>query len=87
MVLSKTLPSEAAVVLEKGVRKMTPKIMTWGQYTSAALNYIHQTLASMAGWEVPEAYQPDYTKCAGALIHYAATGACSCRDGWAINMD
>lgn len=42
MVITKTLPSEAANVLEKGVRKVTPRIMTWGQYGEAALNYIQQ---------------------------------------------
>jgi hypothetical protein len=42
MVITKTLPSEAAAVLEKGVRKMTPRIMTWGQYGEAALNYLQQ---------------------------------------------
>jgi hypothetical protein len=42
MVITKTLPSEAANVLEKGVRKITPSIMTWGQYAEAAVNYIQQ---------------------------------------------
>jgi hypothetical protein len=45
MVITKTLPSEAANVLEKGVRKITPSIMTWGQYAEAAVNYIQQVIA------------------------------------------
>ena len=46
MVITKTLPSEAANVLEKGVRKITPSIMTWGQYAEAACNYIQQASAA-----------------------------------------
>lgn len=42
MVITKTLPSEAAKVLDKGVRKMTPRIMTWFQYAEAALHYMQQ---------------------------------------------
>jgi hypothetical protein len=42
MVITKTLPSEAAKVLDKGVRKMTPRIMTWYQYGEAALHYMQQ---------------------------------------------
>ena len=67
MVITKTLPREAANVLEKGVRKITPRIMTWGQYAEAAVNYVHQGLASVTGWKAPGPYQPDYTRCAGAL--------------------
>lgn len=39
---TQTLPSEAAKVLDKGVRKMTPRIMTWYQYGEAALHYMQQ---------------------------------------------
>ena len=42
MVITKTLPSEAAKVLDKGVRKMTPGIMTWYQYGEAVLHYMQQ---------------------------------------------
>jgi hypothetical protein len=42
MVITKTLPSEAAAVLDKGVRKMTPRIMTWAQYAEAAMHYMQQ---------------------------------------------
>jgi hypothetical protein len=40
-------------VLDKGVRKMTPSIMTWFQYGEAALHYLQQVrigpLAAQAG--------------------------------------
>jgi hypothetical protein len=42
MVITKTLPSEAAKVLDKGVRKMTPRIMTWYQYGEAVLHYMQE---------------------------------------------
>ena len=68
MVITKTLPSEAANVLEKGVRKMTPKIMTWGQYVEAAANYIQAAAAQLSNEKLckaPVPYVPDYTRCAG----------------------
>lgn len=68
MVITKTLPSEAASVLDKGVRKMTPSIMTWGQYAEAAVNYIQAAAAYVSNGRLckaPQPYQPDYTKCAG----------------------
>jgi hypothetical protein len=48
MVITKTLPSEAAKVLDKGVRKMTPGIMTWYQYGEAVLHYMQQVRAPPA---------------------------------------
>jgi hypothetical protein len=45
MVITKTLPSEAAKVLDKGVRKMTPRIMTWYQYGEAVLHYMQEVSA------------------------------------------
>jgi hypothetical protein len=73
-VITKTLPSEAANVLEKGVRKMTPRIMTWGQYAEAAVNYI-QTAAAQASsgrlCTAPGPYQPDYTRCADHFLLHA----------------
>jgi len=71
MVITKTLPSEAANVLEKGVRKMTPRIMTWGQYAEAAVNYIQQGLATITGAKPPAAYQPDYTRCVDHFLLHA----------------
>ncbi|WIA41915.1 hypothetical protein OEZ86_009230 [Tetradesmus obliquus] len=71
MVITKTLPSEAANVLEKGVRKITPSIMTWGQYAEAACNYIQQGIASLTGAKAPSAYQPDYTRCADHFLLHA----------------
>lgn len=71
MVITKTLPSEAANVLEKGVRKMTPRIMTWGQYAEAAVNYVQQGLAAVTGMKAPAAYQPDYTRCADHFLLHA----------------
>lgn len=85
MVITKTLPSEAANVLEKGVRKITPRIMTWGQYAEAAVNYIQQGVAAVAGWKGPATYQPDYTKCAGRKAALASgLGVLTCmRTSWA----
>jgi 3-ketoacyl-CoA synthase len=74
MVITKTLPSEAAAVLEKGVRKMTPRIMTWGQYTEAAVNYAQTYAAQVSGGRIcsePGAYQPDYTRCTDHFLLHA----------------
>jgi 3-ketoacyl-CoA synthase len=74
MVITKTLPSEAAAVLEKGVRKMTPRIMTWGQYAEAAVNYAQTYAAQVSGGRIcsePGAYQPDYTRCADHFLLHA----------------
>ncbi|WIA33064.1 hypothetical protein OEZ86_006220 [Tetradesmus obliquus] len=74
MVITKTLPSEAANVLEKGVRRMTPRIMTWGQYAEAAVNYIQQAAAQVSNGKLcaaPAPYQPDYTRCADHFLLHA----------------
>jgi 3-ketoacyl-CoA synthase len=74
MVITKTLPSEAAKVLDKGVRKMTPSIMTWGQYAEAAANYIQAAVAHVSNGQLctaPAPYQPDYTKCAEHFLLHA----------------
>lgn len=75
MVITKTLPSEAANVLEKGVRKMTPRIMTWTQYLQAALHYTQQLAAHLTAGRLCQApagpYQPDYTRCADHFLLHA----------------
>ncbi len=74
MVITKTLPSEAAKVLDKGVRKMTPRIMTWTQYAEAAVNYIQAAAATLSNGRLcnnPGAYQPDYTQCAEHFLLHA----------------
>eukprot|EP00775_Hariotina_reticulata_P014384 gene14384-14486_t len=74
MVITKTLPSEAAAVLEKGVRKMTPRIMSWGQYAEAAANYIQTAAAQLSNGKLcsaPPPYQPDYTRCADHFLLHA----------------
>lgn len=74
MVITKTLPSEAAKVLDKGVRKMTPRIMTWAQYAEAAVNYIQTAAAYVSNNQLcaaPGPYQPDYTKCAEHFLLHA----------------
>lgn len=74
MVITKTLPSEAAKVLDKGVRKMTPAIMTWTQYAEAAANYIQAAAAYVSKGKLcaaPAPYQPDYTKCAEHFLLHA----------------
>jgi 3-ketoacyl-CoA synthase len=73
-VITKTLPSEAANVLEKGVRKMTPRIMTWGQYAEAAVNFIQTAAAQVSSGRLctaPAPYQPDYTRCADHFLLHA----------------
>lgn len=74
MVITKTLPSEAAKVLDKGVRKMTPQIMTWMQYAEAAVNYLQHAAAYVSSGrlcQAPRPYQPDYTKCAEHFLLHA----------------
>jgi hypothetical protein len=75
MVITKTLPSEAAAVLDKGVRRMTPRVMTWGQYGEAVLHYSQQALAALSGGRLCAApsgpYQPDYTRCAEHFLLHA----------------
>jgi 3-ketoacyl-CoA synthase len=67
MHLTKDLPSEAARALEKAVRAITPKIMTWGQYGEAAANLVQKHLL---GKDVPD-YVPDYTRCADKFLLHA----------------
>ena len=74
MVITKTLPSEAAKVLDKGVRKMTPRIMTWTQYGEAAINFFQGAAATLSNGRLcanPGPYQPDYTKCAEHMLLHA----------------
>lgn len=71
MVITKTLPSEAAKVLDKGVRKMTPRIMTWYQYGEAVLHYMQQGIAQLTGGKGLGAYQPDYTQCCEHFLLHA----------------
>lgn len=58
--LYKELPTEAGIALEKCLKKITPQIMTWGQYAEAAV------AISKRKWygkdQVP-LYVPDYTRC------------------------
>jgi 3-ketoacyl-CoA synthase len=58
--LYKDLPIEAGLALEKCLKKITPQIMTWGQYAEAAV------AISKRRWfgkdKVP-LYVPDYTRC------------------------
>lgn len=67
MHLTKDLPSEAARALEKAVRAITPKIMTWGQYGEAAANLVQK---HVLGRDVPD-YVPDYTRCADKFLLHA----------------
>lgn len=75
MVITKALPSEAAKVLDKGVRKMTPRIMTWGQYAAAAAHYAQAAAAYVTNGALCAApagsFQPDYTKCAEHFLLHA----------------
>jgi 3-ketoacyl-CoA synthase len=73
-IINKTLPSEAGNVLQKGVRKMTPRIMTWGQYAEAAVHYMQTAAAQMSGGVLctaPAPYQPDYTRCVDHFLLHA----------------
>jgi 3-ketoacyl-CoA synthase len=67
MHLTKDLPSEAARALEKAVRAITPKIMTWGQYAEAATALVQK---HVLGQDVPD-YVPDYTRCADKFLLHA----------------
>jgi hypothetical protein len=75
MVITKTLPSEAAVALEKGMRKMAPCIMTWGQYAEAAIHYTKVYAAQASSSRLCAApahkYQPDFTRCADHFLLHA----------------
>jgi hypothetical protein len=39
MVLTKDLPSEAALCLNKAISRVAPLIMSWGQYAEAAAHF------------------------------------------------
>jgi len=67
MHLTKDLPSEAARALEKAVRAITPKIMTWGQYGEAAASLVRK---HVFGRDEPD-YVPDYTRCADKFLLHA----------------
>jgi hypothetical protein len=71
MVITKTLPSEAANVMERGLRRITPSIMTWTQYVEAAFTYLHRTVNYATGKPLPAEYQPDYTRCADHFLLHA----------------
>jgi len=71
MVITKTLPSEAANAMEKSLRMVTPHIMTWMQYMEAAFNYTHRAIAKATNKPMPKSYKPDYTKCADHFLLHA----------------
>jgi 3-ketoacyl-CoA synthase len=75
LVVTKTLPSEAAVALEKAMRKMAPRIMTWGQYAEAAVHYTQAYAAQVSSGRICSApahkYQPDFTRCADHFLLHA----------------
>jgi 3-ketoacyl-CoA synthase len=75
LVVTKTLPSEAAVALEKAMRKMAPRIMTWGQYAEAAVHYTQAYAAQLSNGRLCSApahkYQPDFTRCADHFLLHA----------------
>ncbi|KAF6264149.1 FAE1/Type III polyketide synthase-like protein-domain-containing protein [Scenedesmus sp. NREL 46B-D3] len=75
LVVTKTLPSEAAAALEKAMRQMAPRIMTWGQYAEAAIHYIQAYAAQVSKGHLCAApahkYQPDFTRCADHFLLHA----------------
>uniref|UniRef100_A0A383W0W2 3-ketoacyl-CoA synthase n=1 Tax=Tetradesmus obliquus TaxID=3088 RepID=A0A383W0W2_TETOB len=75
LVVTKTLPGEAAVALEKAMRKMAPKIMTWGQYAEAGIHYTQAYAAQVSSGRLcaapPHKYQPDFTRCADHFLLHA----------------
>jgi hypothetical protein len=77
MVITKTLPSEAANVLEKGVRKITPSIMTWSQYAEAAVNYIQQASTALQMPACTSAHDNIHVMCAVNLQGHLVGGSYS----------
>ena len=78
--LYKELPTEASIALEHCLQKITPQIMTWGQYAEAAVNIGKR---KWYGDDKVEAYQPDFTRCvnhfcmhAGELLVYVNAVSC-----------
>jgi 3-ketoacyl-CoA synthase len=75
LVVTKTLPSEAAAALEKAMRKIAPRIMTWGQYAQAAMHYTQAYAAKVSSGRICSApahkYQPDFTRCADHFLLHA----------------
>lgn len=70
--LYKDLPTEAGLCLEKCLKKITPQIMTWGQYAEAAYAIAAR---KWYGKDKVALYVPDFTRCcdhfclhAGALV-------------------
>ncbi|GBF88512.1 hypothetical protein Rsub_01227 [Raphidocelis subcapitata] len=61
--LGKDVPQEAGKMLQAVIAKVTPKIMTWGQYAEAA----YFMLGKKVGYDWGR-YAPDYTKC---MEHFA----------------
>ncbi|KAI8468058.1 MAG: FAE1/Type III polyketide synthase-like protein-domain-containing protein [Monoraphidium minutum] len=62
--LGKDVPVQAGKMLEAVIAKATPKILTWRQYATAAVNIIGRKLLGMQ-WP---RYAPDYTRC---IEHFA----------------
>ncbi|WIA36536.1 hypothetical protein OEZ86_007829 [Tetradesmus obliquus] len=58
--LYKDLPVEAGLALEKCLKKITPQIMTWGQYAEAAVAIGKRR---WYGKEAVPLYVPDFTRC------------------------
>jgi len=62
--LRKDVPIQAAKALEVCLRRIAPRLLTWGQYAEAAYNLFEK---QVLGRQVPE-YTPDFTKC---VNHFA----------------
>jgi hypothetical protein len=62
--LSKDVVKHAGKALELCLCRITPQLLTWGQWGEAAVNVAQKTLL---GADIPE-YRPDYTRC---IDHFA----------------
>ncbi|KAI8476033.1 MAG: FAE1/Type III polyketide synthase-like protein-domain-containing protein [Monoraphidium minutum] len=71
MVITKDLPSEAALALHKAVRLMAPRVMGWHHYAAAALHYGLDMLAAATGGARLPQWQPDWTQCADKFLIHA----------------
>lgn len=72
--LTKDLPKEAAKTIEKCLKVVVPKILTWSQYAEAAVNIAQR---KWYGKDKVAPYNPDFTQCVDHfLIHAGKTHGC-----------
>lgn len=71
--LYKELPTEAGIALEKCLKKITPQIMTWGQYAEAAIAIGKR---KWYGKDLVAPYIPDYTRCIDHFCLHAGRYSC-----------